>query len=58
MALAVLREEADLDALRRAAEQAKPVSLAGERSLPVLGALESLLPAGDSAPSKAGDIAR
>ena len=46
MALAVLREEADLDALRRAAEQAKPVSLAGERSLPVLGALESLLPAG------------
>ena len=46
MALAVLREEAELDALRRAAEQAKPVSLAGERSLPVLGALESLLPAG------------
>jgi hypothetical protein len=46
MALAVLRDEADLDALRRAAEQAKPVSLAGERSLPVLGALESLLPAG------------
>lgn len=46
MALAVLQGEADLDALRRAAEQAKPVSLAGERSLPVLGALESLLPAG------------
>lgn len=46
MALAVLREEADLDALRRAAEQAKPISLAGERSLPVLGAFESLLPAG------------
>ena len=48
MALAVLREQAevDLDALRRAAEQAKPVSLADERSLPVLGALESLLPAG------------
>lgn len=47
MALAVLREgEADLDALRRATERAKPVTLAGERSLPVLGALESLLPAG------------
>ena len=55
MAVAVLREReperelrvrADLDALRRAAEHAKPVSLAGERSLPVLGALESLLPAG------------
>jgi hypothetical protein len=47
MALAVLRErEVDLDALRRAAEQAKPISLAGERSLPVLDALESLLPSG------------
>ena len=48
MALAVLREErqVDLDALRRAAEQAKPVSLAGERSLPVLDALEPLLPDG------------
>lgn len=46
MALAVLRTEADLDALRRAAEQAKPATLAGERSLPVLGALEPLLPAG------------
>src|SRR4051794_2597670 len=48
MALAVLRDgvEPDLDALRRAAEQAKPVSLAGERSLPVLEALESLLPEG------------
>ena len=48
MALAVLREEreVDLDALRRAAEHAKPVTLAGERSLPVLGALEPLLPVG------------
>lgn len=53
MALAVLREDrpgsersVDLDALRRATELAKPVTLAGERSLPVLDALESLLPAG------------
>src|SRR5215218_8581927 len=47
MALAVLRErEADLDALRRAAELAKPVTLAGERSLPVLDALGALLPDG------------
>lgn len=46
MALAAVREEVDLDALRRAAEQAKPVTLAGERSLPVLAALEPLLPAG------------
>ena len=45
--MAVLRErEADLEALRRAAELAKPVTLAGERSLPVLDALEHLLPAG------------
>lgn len=52
MGVAVLRELAeverrgDLDALRRAAEHAKPVTLAGERSLPVLDALEPLLPAG------------
>src|SRR4051812_33606712 len=47
MALAVLRErEPDLDALRRAAEVARPVTLAGERSLPVLDALEQLLPDG------------
>src|SRR5690606_2275813 len=47
MGVAVLRERAvDLDGLRRAAEQAAPVSLAGERVLPVLDALASLLPAG------------
>src|SRR3954447_23304137 len=47
MALAVLRErEPDLDALHRAAELARPVTLAGERSLPVLDALEPLLPDG------------
>lgn len=46
MALAVLREQGDLDALRRATERSKPVTLAGERSVPVLDALESLLPAG------------
>lgn len=47
MGAAVLRErEADLDALRRAADRAKPVSLAGERALPVLDALAPLLPAG------------
>jgi hypothetical protein len=45
--VAVLRErEPDLEALRRAAEHAKPVTLAGERSLPVLEALGGLLPAG------------
>jgi hypothetical protein len=45
--VAVLRErEPDLEALRRAAEHAKPVTLAGERSLPVLEALGSLLPDG------------
>ncbi|HVM54602.1 MAG TPA: hypothetical protein VM262_15550, partial [Acidimicrobiales bacterium] len=47
MAVAALREQGvDLDALRRAAELATPVTLAGERALPVLGALEPLLPAG------------
>ena len=52
MALAVLRGDVpgdvrgDFDALRRAAELAKPVTLAGERSLPVLDALEPLLPVG------------
>jgi hypothetical protein len=44
MALAVLK--GDVEALRRAAELATPVTLAGERSLPVLAALESLLPEG------------
>jgi hypothetical protein len=44
MALAVLK--GDVDALRRAAALATPVTLAGERSLPVLDALEPLLPAG------------
>jgi hypothetical protein len=44
MALAVLK--GDVEALRRAAELAKPVTLAGERSLPVLDALEPLLPEG------------
>ena len=44
MALAVVR--GDVEALRRAAELAAPVTLAGERSLPVLEALEPLLPAG------------
>jgi hypothetical protein len=45
--VAVLRErEPDLEALRRAAQHAAPVTLAGERSLPVLEALASLLPAG------------
>jgi len=47
MAVAVLRErEPDLEALHRAAELAKPVTLAGERSLPVLDALAPLLPGG------------
>lgn len=46
MALAVVRERGDLDALRRAAEAARPVTLAGERSLPVLDALATLLPDG------------
>jgi hypothetical protein len=44
MALAVLK--GDAEALRRAAELARPVTLAGERSLPVLDALEPLLPDG------------
>jgi hypothetical protein len=45
--VAALRErEPDLEALRRAAELARPTTLAGERSLPVLDALEPLLPAG------------
>lgn len=43
---AVREREIDLDALRRAAEHATPVTLAGERSLPVLDALDPLLPAG------------
>lgn len=44
---AVLRErEPDLEALRRAAERVAPVTLAGERSLPVLDALAPLLPGG------------
>lgn len=50
MALTAVRdrgdERGDLDALRRAAEAARPVTLAGERSLPVLAALEPLLPDG------------
>jgi len=47
VAAAVLRErEVDHEALRRAAELARPVTLAGERSLPVLDALAPLLPAG------------
>ena len=44
MALAVLK--GDVEALRRASEVARPVTLAGERSLPVLDALEPLLPEG------------
>ena len=44
MALAVLK--GDAEALRRAAELARPVTLAGERSLPVLDALGPLLPDG------------
>jgi hypothetical protein len=51
VALAAVQEQVverhrDLDALRRAAEAARPVTLAGERSLPVLDALGSLLPDG------------
>lgn len=46
MALAVLEQRGDLAALRRAAEAAKPVTLAGERTLPVLDALAPLLPDG------------
>lgn len=46
MALTAVRERGDLDALRRAAEASRPVTLAGERSLPVLAALEPLLPDG------------
>ena len=46
MAVAALAGRGDLEALRRAAEAAKPVTLAGERSLPVLDALGSLLPDG------------
>jgi hypothetical protein len=46
--LAVLQqvERGDVEALRRASELARPVTLAGERSLPVLDALEPLLPEG------------
>jgi len=47
VAVAALRErEVDLESLRRAAERVAPVTLAGERSLPVLEALAPLLPGG------------
>lgn len=45
-AVAALERRGDVEALRRAADLTRPITLAGERSLPVLDALGGLLPDG------------